>query len=258
MKHLRRSNLAARPGKINLMEILVAAAVLVVLIFIASAFMKSSREKKELAEATKRMQAIGNALRGYTDDSGGLLPLEDVPGTDNWLTAGKPEAAEVWYNVLPKRMGASAVSELLDNPADFYKNSYPLYIPGAPYPKSDKKLKKPYFAFGMNSRLQRKAEDGSKQQGTIASVLEPSRTVAFQERGVTKKEQTSKLQGGFDGAPKANAKNFAARHNQKGLILFLDGSVRAYAFSELVDNTGRTIFPQENLIWTPNPEKNPN
>ena len=258
MNNLRRSNPAGRPGKITLMEILVAAAVLVVLIFIGSAFMKSSREKKNLAAATKKMQAIGEALRSYTDDSGGLLPLEDIPGKDNWLTAGKEEAVEVWYNVLPSRLGAKAVFELKDSPGDFYQESYPLYIKGAAYPKSDKKLKEPLFAFGMNSRLQRKAEDGSKQQGTIASILQPSSTIAFLERGVTKKEQTSKLQGGFNGAPKVNAKNFAARHNQKGLILFIDGSVKAHAFSELVDNTGRIPFPQETFIWTPNPEKNPN
>lgn len=258
MNNLRPPNPASRAGKITLMEILVAVAVIVVLIAIGNTVMKSSREKKNLAGATKKLQAIGEALKSYTDDSGGLLPFEDAPGKDDWNTAGKPEATEVWYNALPKRLGASPVADLIDSPEEFYQDSYPLYIKGAPYPKSDKKLSKPYFAFGMNSRLQRKSEDGIKQQGTIAAILKPASTVVFLERGLPKDKKVSKIQGGFDAGAKANPRAFAARHNQKGILLFADGHTEVHALSDLVDKSGRIIFPQDNIVWTPDPDQDPN
>jgi hypothetical protein len=81
-------------------------------------------------------------------------------------------------------MGFKGVGELGSTPQVFYTDSYPIFIPGAPYPASDKKLGEPYFAVAMNSRLQRKVEDGLKLQGKLALIRNPARTVAFPERGI--------------------------------------------------------------------------
>ncbi len=145
-----------------------------------------------------------------------------------------------------------------DNPEAFYQESYPLYVPGAPYPKGDKRLTKPYFAIGMNSRLQRKDSEGRKEQGTLASILDPVKTVAFLERGMPGDKKVTKAQRGFDAGPKANPRAFAGRHNQKGVLLFVDGHVEVRSVLDLISKAGRIHYPQDRVVWTRNPEDDPN
>lgn len=240
------------------MKVLVGATVLVLLVAVAATVMSSNRAKQDLVKATAKMKSLGDAFRSYANDSGGVLPLEDAPGRDDWLVARSPEAAEAWYNVLPKQLGARAVGELADSPAEFYSETYPLFIPGAPYPKDEKKFKKPYFAVGMNSRLQRKNDDGTKARGTYAEIVNPGNTVVLLERGLPDDKKVSKIQKGFDAGAKANPEAFAARHNQKGLLTFADGHTEVVALSDLVDKSGRIIVPQERFIWTSDPDEDPN
>ena len=258
MKRPKDTKSTWRKGKITVMEILVGVAVVVVLGAIVFTFMKSAKAKRSLAAASQKMKALGDAFTQYHTDNGGLLPLEDAPGKDDWDGVIKEEAVEAWYNALPRIMGAAATADLVDTPETFYQTNYPLFIPGAGYPKTDKKLSRPYFAIGMNSRLQRKSEDGTKTQGTYASILKPANTVIFLERGLPNDQKVSKLQGKFDGSPKANAKDFASRHNQRGIILFADGHTEYKTLSELIDKTGRIVTPQELIIWTPDPDQDPN
>ena len=253
-----RPNPALRPGKSHVMQILVGAAVVVIAIGIVATMAKSGKSKSDRAEALRKLQDIGAALTGYLNDNNGEFPLEDATGKDNWLNAAKPESETVWYNALPKQMGAAPVSELGDNPAPrFYQKSYPLFLSGADYPPN-KKEGRPYFAFGFNSSLQVKGEDGSERAANLAGIQHQDRTVAFLERGVKKAEETTKLQGGFDGGPKANAKNFSPRYNGKGHILFVDGHVESFRFEDITDAMGQAANGQNNVYWTGDPDKRPN
>ena len=127
----------------------------------------------------------------------------------------------MWYNALPRQMGAPGVGDLLSSPEEFYNEDHPIYIPGAPYPLGDEKLSKPYFAVAMNSRLQRKDEDGVKEQGALASILEPARTVAFLERGMPGDDRVNKAQTQFSAGPKANPRAMRAAATILDLIGFL-------------------------------------
>ena len=258
MNNRRKSNPALRSGKSRMMEILIGAAVLVIAITIGTTIMKSGKIKRNKAEALKKMKNIGEALTGYLNDNNGAFPLEDASGKDDWLNAAKPESETVWYNALPKQMGATPVSELGDNPApQFYQKSYPLFLSGADYPPN-KKEGRPYFAFGFNSSLQVKAEDGSETPANLAGIQHQDRTVAFLERGVKKAEETNKLQGNFDGGPKAKAKNFVGRYKGKGHLLFIDGHVEEFTFEDLTDSMGQAVNGQANVYWTGDPDKRPN
>ena len=260
MNNRRKSNPALRSGKSRMMEILIGVAVLVIAIAICTTMMKSGRVKQNKAEALKKMQDIGNALIGYLSDNNGEFPLEDAYGKDDWLNAAKPESATVWYNALPKRMDATPVGELGDDPApQFYKKSYPLFLSGADYPPN-KKEGRPYFAFGFNSSLQVKSEDGSEAPANEAGIRYKDRTVAFLERGVKKAEETTKLQGNFDGGPKAKAKNFVGRYSGgKGHVLFVDGHVEEFTFDDLTNDMGQAENGgQANVYWTGDPDKRPN
>ena len=242
-----------------MMQILIGAAVVLIGIGIAATVMRTGKTKGNQAEALRKMKGIGDALTAYLNDNNGEFPLEDAPGKDNWLNAAKPEAEKVWYNALPRQMGKTPVSDLGDDPAArFYQKSYPLFLAGADYPPNKKKGK-PYFAFGFNSSLQIKGEDGSERPANLAGIQHQDRTVAFLERGVKKAEETSKLQGGSDGGPKANAKNFVGRYNGKGHILFIDNHVETFKFEQLTDPMGQAVNGGEaNVYWTGDPDKRPN
>ena len=126
------------------------------------------------------------------------------------------------------------------------------------YPKGAKKFRRPYFAFAINSRLQRRDENGNKEPGTLAAIVDHGRTVAFLERGLPSDRKVSRAQRGFTGGAKANPRAFAARHNKKGVLIFIDGHAEVRGVYELIERNGRIIYPQQRVIWTPDPEEDPN
>jgi hypothetical protein len=110
----------------------------------------------------------------------------------------------------------------------------------------------------MNSRLQRKSDDGVVAQSRLAQVINPAKTVVFLERGLPNDKKSAPGQAGFNGSPKANARAFAARHNQKGCLVFADGHSEVRAASELLTKGGGIITPQTDIVWTLNPDSDPN
>lgn len=243
----------------TLIEVLIVVAIVIALAAIGLSVMKASRQKADQANALQKMKSLGAAFATYTTDKGGLLPFEDASGTDDWVNAAKPENQETWYNALPVLMGAQSVGEIgQTDPEILYRDTHPLHIPGAPYPGKNKRANNPTFAVGMNSRLQRKDETGIKKQGRLEQIMEPSKTVVLLERGLPDDKKTIPAQGGFDGSPKAGAKAFAARHNQKGCLIFADGHAELRRASELITAGGAIITPQRDIVWTLNPDDDPN
>lgn len=242
----------------TLVETLITVAIIAVLAAIAIPVTTSMKKRAYRAGAVQKLKSLGTAFVSYTADSGGELPWEDAPGTDDWQAVADPANAKAWYNALPELMSAPALGSLADAPQRMYDDSYPLYLPGAPYPKSNKKLGKPYFAMAMNSRLQRKDDAGVKIRGTLASILAPQRTVVFLERGMPGDKKTNPGQRGFDAGAKANPRAFAARWNGKGLVIFADGHVEMYAVSDLIGNGGQIKVPQTDVVWTRDPDEDPN
>ncbi len=247
------------PKGFTLIEILITVSVAIALAAIGASLFRSAKEKANQSSAMQKMKAIGAAFATYTVDKNGTLPFEDATGTDDWTNAAHPDNQEVWYNALPKLMGAKSVGELgLTDPAGFYDEDYPLFIPGAPYPGPSKRLAKPAFALAMNSRLQRKNDDGIKVPGRFELIQEPAKTVIFFERGLPNDKKTMPAQSGFDGSPKGNAGAFAARHAQKGCLVFADGHAQLHAASDLITPGGGIIVPQTGIVWTLNPDDDPN
>ena len=243
----------------TLIELLVVIAIVAALAAIVFTMFQSARAKAQKAGALQKMRSLGTAFAGYTSDKNGLLPYEDCIGSNEWQDAAHPDNQEVWYNALTRQMNATTVGELgQTNPQAFYDESYPLYIPGAPYPGAGKRLASPVFAVGMNSRLQRKDDSGVKKQEQFAKILEPAKTVIFLERGLPNDKKTYSGQRGFDGSPKANARAFAARHNQEGVLVFADGHAEVHKASNLISTSGLINFPQLKIVWTLNPNEDPN
>ncbi|MEO7101295.1 MAG: hypothetical protein ABI162_18225 [Luteolibacter sp.] len=62
----------------------------------------------------------------------------------------------------------------------------------------------------------------------------------------------------MDGSPKANPRAFAARHNQKGCLVFADGHAEVHLASDLLTTGGGIVTPQTAIVWTMNPDVDPN
>lgn len=239
------------------METIVAVAILIVLAAIIFPAYSAYRTSVNKGVALTRLRDIAAACGNYSAQHSGALPREDATGPNTWAAAAKSENADVWYNALPKIMGAKEAGDYAGNPRAFYAKQNVLFLPGADYKKSDAKLTRPQFAFAMNSRLQR-ASFGTKDGFGTAQISEPSRTALFFEQGVSGEEKTSALQSKFDGAPKGTARSLAGRYNGAGVVAFVDGHCELFKPEDLLTASGSLPFPQTDVIWTPNPLDDPN
>ncbi|MBK1814442.1 hypothetical protein JIN84_02380 [Luteolibacter yonseiensis] len=226
---------------------------------VAVTLTKTSRARTHQVNTLARMKALGAAFSTYVNEKNGAMPYESGVGGDGWARAAKPENQEVWYNALPKLMDAPGVGEIgVDKPEAFYESSYPLQVPGAKYPPKPSRLEAPAFAIGMNSQLRKKNEGAAQMQGRFGQIQAPEKTVVFLERGLPKERPAVTGQAGFDGSPKADARAFVARHNQKGILVFADGHAEACAASGIFNKSGDIVTPQTRIVWTLKSESNPN
>ncbi len=49
-----------------------------------------------------------------------------------------------------------------------------------------------------------------------------------------------------------------ARYNGKGMLVFIDGHVESFAVSDLITTAGDIITPQRHVVWTDDPDDDPN
>lgn len=259
-----RPTTANRRGAFTLMEILVVIAIVIILAAIGLPVYSTIQKNANKAAAINKLRQLGAALGKFAGEHDGALPAENAPGKDSWNAAADPANANVWYNALPRAAGVQGVGDYARNPASFYQKDNLLFLRGAKY--SESRLVEPQFAIAINSRLQRRDKTGTGQKGEmpakpevkLGSITQAARTVIFFERGLKGEEKAAPTQPKYDGAAKGNGRAFVARYSGRGLVLFLDGHTESLTASDILDSAGNMIFPQTNIIWTVNPEENPN
>jgi hypothetical protein len=243
------------------MQLLVAAAILLVLVALGVPIYSFLRGNAMKADTLSRMNKLSTAARNYAAQNDGALPKEDASGTDTWEAAANPASASAWYNALPKLVGAKSVGDYASTRREFYHSSNLLFVPGADYPIK-RQLARPYFGIAINTKLQRKNADGRKTDLKLSDIVNPARTVLFMEQGLpgearSMAQQTKK---DYDGASKGSPKSFVARYRGKGWLLFVDGHAQARAANEVMTEVGTIPFPpgSDDVIWSRNPEEDPN
>lgn len=262
----RRRSLRFRPHRpvripgFTVTEVLVAVAVVLVLAAIAFPVYTMLRQRANKQAALKVMKELGSGLNMYTAQNSGLLPAEDASGTDTWKNAAKPEANDAWYNALPRLLGRKGAGDFASSPREFYTKESMLFLPGAVYPDSDKKLREPLFAIAFNTKLQRRDADEKKRKTKQSDITNAVRTVVFLEQGLPEEPKTLAIQTkrDYDGSCKGSAKSFVGRYGGKGVLLFADGHAEVVEARNLLTETGAFPFPQSSVIWTCTPEENPN
>jgi Tfp pilus assembly protein PilE len=254
---------SARAGRFTLMELLVVVAVILVLAAMSFPIYTFLRQRANKQTALNMMKELGSGMRKYADANSGYLPAEDASGADTWKNVAKPEASDAWYNAIPRVLGRKGVADFASTPRAFYTKESMLFLPGATYPDSDKKIREPLFAIAINTKLHRKDPkdpSGKKKTAKVADVVNPQRTVAFLEQGLPSEERTLEVQSkkDYDGSCKGSAKSFVGRYGGQGILLFIDSHAEPVDARDLLTETGAFPFPQSNVIWTSNPEDNPN
>jgi type II secretory pathway pseudopilin PulG len=236
----------------------VVIAIILVLAAIALPVYNTVQQRANKVVAMNMMKQLGSATQAYVAQNDGELPREDSKGTDSWQNAADPLNAGAWYNALPKLLGARPVGDFANTPQEYYTKANLLFLPGAKYPEGDKKLRQPLFAVAINTKLQRKdPETQKKAVPKVVNIASPSKTVLFLEQGLPGENKLA-TQSKYDGSPKGSARSFVARYGGTGALLFVDGRVEFMEPKELLTETGKFPFPQENVIWTRTPEEDPN
>ncbi len=243
------------------MEILVVIAIILVLAAIAFPVYAQVQSRANKAAALNNMRQLGAAAGSFSSQNDGMLPAEDAKGSDSWATAAAPENAKTWYNSLPTILGLKGVGQYISNPQAYYTKENILFLPGAKYPETDKKLASPLFAIAINTKLQRTDKTtGEKASVRLSQITEPSRTVLFLEQGIKGEPKAMAQQKAYDGSPKGSAKSFVARYNGFGVITFVDGHAEVVEGKDILLDNGSLKFPLDpgDIIWGRSREEDPN
>ena len=265
----------------TLMEILVVVSIILVLAAIALPVYSTVLSRANKAAATNNMRQITATLISYAGQNDGEFPGESLIGGNSWAMASAvggaqgDEAAKVWFNALPRLVGQKGVGDYAadaTSKARYYTKANLLYLPGANYPLGDLRLAKPFFAFAVNTKLQRKSKGQGKAR--LSQITNPARTVAFLEEGLPPEgpplgQKAMSVQSDYAGEPKAAGRSFPERYDGQGVITFLDGHAENHAAKDFLNARGLLTAPPEctaagappektSIIWTRNPEEDPN
>ncbi len=261
------------------MEVIVVAAIIIVIAVIGSTVWQATKHKANRAAALQKCNSLGNALTAYISQHDTMLPKEEPDsGQSGWEAATRPDADDAWFNALPRIAGGKGTGDYAkeSNYKAFYARESLLCFQGTHYPKVS--MRKPYYSIAFNTKLHRKepkdaagkdapAKDaGSKEKARVkmAQISNPSRTVALLEHGMKGEKRPIEGMKSYSGDDcKANAKQFVARWNERGMIVFLDGHVEPIKASQILDNSAGVRIkwaPAEadSILWCPSDKEDPN
>ena len=179
MKHQPAFRAARPSAAFTLMEILVVVSIILVLAAIALPVYSTVMNRAHKIVALSNMKQITGALATYASQNDGDFPDENIPLGSTWANAADPEkGAKVWYNSLPRLMGGKGVGDFGNSVAgrtSYYSKENILFLPGAQYPAPASRIAKPYFAFAINTKLQRVTDKTTrvKSKAKLSQITRP-------------------------------------------------------------------------------------
>jgi len=253
----------ANQSGFTLIELLVVIAMIAILAALLLPALGRAKAKAREISCVNRLKQWTLALVMYKDENEDWLPRESfIPGgvkRNIWEQVRHPFARDVWYNALPPLIDQRRADDFAPKPLhrDFYDRDLLMHCPSASLPAtSGFATNDPiaYFSYAMNSKLML----GPATRIKFSAIRTPEATVTFLDNRLDGEPAVDPHQPNEElGQPSAYASRFVTRHRQRGPLAFADGHVQVFRGVDVVAG-GYAIFPQTDIIWTAEPEMDPN
>ena len=244
----------------TLIELLVVIAIIGLLASLLLPALARGKEQARKTSCLSRLKQWNIAFMLYAEDNEDSIPREsaiDGGTTINlWIQVQTSSTRDVWYNALPEYADGRRAATYYPNAvrADFYDRDKLFHCPSASFPKGAAVDENVYFSYAMNSKLILNPSRTVK----LSSIQKASATVTFLDNRLPNDPKVHPGQeSDFLGQPSAFASRFATRHLERGNLAFADGHVESLPGKDVV-HEGKAYFPQSKIIWTGDPNVNPN
>ncbi len=256
------------------MEMLVVAAIIIIIAVIGSTVWQATKSKANRAAALQKCNQLGNGLTQYINAHENMLPKEEPDSGDSgWDAAAQPDADDAWFNAIPRAVGVKGTGDYVKegNFTGFYAKESLLSFVGVHYPKTH--MRKPHYPIAYNTKLHRKepkdpaakdAPSKEKPRVKMGQLSNPSRTVVLLERGIKGENRPIEGMKSYDGDDcKASAKQFVTRWNDSGMLVFADGHVEPVKAAQVLDNSAGLRIKWAsgdagNILWCASDKEDPN
>jgi prepilin-type N-terminal cleavage/methylation domain-containing protein/prepilin-type processing-associated H-X9-DG protein len=247
----------------TLIELLVVIAIIAILAAMLLPALARAKVSAQRIACLNKERQWGLAMIMYTQDNDEFIPREsETDGSSllNWAQIVAPDGGSVWYNALPRSIKLKGAADYLSDKPAFYSTDSLFHCPNAPFTPATALDSFVYFSTAMNSKL----ISGSVSSIKINAIKLPSNTVIFLENRLTADPMVDGNQSKSDlGQPSSYANRFAARHAKSGNLVFADGHAGSFKGPQVVQTApgpdeGKAILPQTDIVWTVDPNSNPN
>lgn len=251
--------MAARRG-FTLVELLVVIAIIAILAALILPSLGRAKASARQVACLNHVRQLAMAQIEYAQDNDGFISRESflTDGTtwNLWAQVRSPIAYDVWYNALANYLKEPPASYYAPSAvrSEFYEFGRVTQCPEARFSGNAGVDSVAFFSLAMNSKLI------LVPQATIRldSVKLPSRTALFLDNRLESDAPVDSWQPNDNlGQPSSYASRFAARHKRRGNIAFVDGHADSKLGAEVVDR-GYAFYPQTTVIWTIDPDRDPN